>query len=51
MKNFVTDVAKNFVVSTVVTLGMFTAMGIWGGGFGELVEEKTRKLLSKREES
>lgn len=49
MKNFVTDIAKNFCVSAAVTLGMFTAMGIWGAGLADIVEEKTEKLLSKKE--
>lgn len=48
---FIKDAIKTFTISTVATLGALTAVGIWEGGFGDKVEEKTRKIFKKKEES
>lgn len=48
---FIKEIARNFTISTAVTLGMFTALGFWAGGFGDFVEEKTHKLFNKEKES
>ena len=41
------EIGKNYLQSTAVTLGLFTALGIWGSGVSDIVEEKTKKVINK----
>lgn len=49
MKNLVKEIAKNYCASTAATLGMLTAVVVWGSGFGEFIEEKSKKIFKKEE--
>ena len=50
MKNLAKELVKNYVASVGATLGMFTAIVMWGSGLGELIDEKSKKIFSKKNE-
>jgi hypothetical protein len=47
MKYLIKEVVKNYVSSTAVTLGMFTAVVIWGEGLGDIMKDNCKKMFSK----
>lgn len=48
--SIIKNAAASFVVSAASVIGMCVGVSMWAGGLGDFVEEKTKKLLSKKDE-
>lgn len=47
--SYIKELAKTFGVSIAVTLGMFTAISTWNGGYGKKVEKTVGKWFTKND--
>ena len=51
MKNLLKDTVKGMANGVGWTIGYFVGLVIWEKGLGTIVEDKAKKVFSKKEES